>query len=329
MNDNILEIKNLRTVFATPTGVICPVDSVSLNVKRGQVTALVGESGSGKSVTAMSILRLIQEPGRIESGEILYYPSDRKSAVDILKLATPELRQIRGHKIAMIFQEPMTSLNPVYTIGNQIMEAVQLHQGLNHRDALHKTIEMLRRVGITNPERRVDNYPHELSGGMRQRVMIAMGLSCNPDLLIADEPTTALDVTIQAQILELIDGLVAETGMSVLLITHDLGVVAAHAKRVAVMYAAQIVEEAGVVDLFKNPQHPYTRGLLDSIPSLKPKSEKKLRAIPGMVPQLQNLPHGCRFQDRCIAVLPDCRAQRIALTNSDDRSYRCLHPVKA
>lgn len=323
--DNILEIKNLRTSFDTKDGKIYPADRINLSLPRGKITALVGESGSGKSVTAMSILRLIQEPGQIESGEILLH-EDANQTMDILKLNQKELRGVRGNKIAMIFQEPMTSLNPVYTVGDQIMEAIQLHQNLGKKAAHEKAIEMLKRVGIPNPARRVNNYPHEMSGGMRQRVMIAMGLSCHPSLLIADEPTTALDVTIQAQILELIDGLVQETGMSVLLITHDLGVVASHAHKVAVMYAAQIVEEASTLELFKNPKHPYTKGLLDSIPSLKPKGEEKLRAIPGVVPQLSQLPVGCRFQDRCPRVTPDCRQNEIELYQESGRKFRCVHP---
>jgi peptide/nickel transport system ATP-binding protein len=324
MTDNILEIKNLKTAFRTKAGVIYPADNVNLSLPRGQITALVGESGSGKSVTAMSILRLIQDPGFIESGEIWFNSTDGQHT-NILSLNDKDLRRVRGNKIAMIFQEPMTSLNPVYTVGNQIMEAIILHQGMNKKDARDKAIEMLKRVGIPNPERRVDSYPHELSGGMRQRVMIAMGLSCHPALLIADEPTTALDVTIQAQILELIDGIVKETGMSVLLITHDLGVVAAHAKKVAVMYGAQIVEEAETVSLFKDPKHPYTRGLLESIPSLKPKAEKRLRAIPGIVPQLSQLPQGCRFQDRCERMTAECKNE-IQLFEEGEKKYRCIHP---
>lgn len=324
MNENILEIKNLRTSFQTKSGKFFAADDVTLALPRGQVTALVGESGSGKSVTAMSILRLIQNPGRIESGEIILHPKSGNS-IDILKLGDEDLRRVRGNKIAMIFQEPMTSLNPVYTVGDQIMEAIILHQRLSTRDARVKAIEMLKRVGISNPERRVDSYPHELSGGMRQRVMIAMGLSCHPDLLIADEPTTALDVTIQAQILELIDGIVAETGMSVLLITHDLGVVAEHAKKVAVMYAAKIIEEAETVELFKHAKHPYTRGLLDSIPSLKPASEKRLRAIPGAVPQLTQLPKGCRFQERCDRKTAECSGA-MELRVENEHKFRCIHP---
>jgi oligopeptide/dipeptide ABC transporter ATP-binding protein len=325
MNENILEIKKLKTSFQTKSGKIMAVDDVSLSLPRGQITALVGESGSGKSVTSMSVLRLIQSPGMIESGEIWLHSKNGES-VDIMKLGEAALRSVRGNKIAMIFQEPMTSLNPVFTVGDQIMEAIILHQRLGRSQARQKAIEMLARVGISNPESRVDNYPHEMSGGMRQRVMIAMGLSCHPDLLIADEPTTALDVTIQAQILELIHGLVKEMGMSVLLITHDLGVVAGYAQKVAVMYAGQIVEVASTVDLFQRPQHPYTKGLLDSIPSLKTAEEKRLRAIPGLVPNLAKLPIGCRFQERCERVTPECRLGIIEMTSGGGRAHRCIHP---
>lgn len=325
--DNILQIKNLKTSFPTREGKIYAADSVSLNVRKGQMTALVGESGSGKSVTAMSVLRLILAPGKIESGEILFRDEDGTTK-DILKLQESEVRKIRGNKIAMIFQEPMTSLNPVFTVGDQIIEAIILHQNLNKKDARDKAIEMLKRVGIPNPERRVDNYPHEMSGGMRQRVMIAMGLSCHPDLLIADEPTTALDVTIQAQILELINDLMQETGMSVLLITHDLGIVAAYAQHVAVMYAGQVIEEASTLDLFRSPRHPYTKGLLASIPSLKKQHQKYLHAIPGTVPNLALLPEGCRFAERCDHLQADCRTGTINMALEQERKFRCLHPYK-
>lgn len=322
---NILEIKNLKTSFPTSEGKICASDHVSLVLPRGKITALVGESGSGKSVTALSVLKLIQKPGLIESGEILLN-AESGEKTDILKLDEEKIRHIRGNKIAMIFQEPMTSLNPVYTVGDQIMEAIILHQHLGKMAARRKAIEMLKRVGIPSPEERVDNYPHELSGGMRQRVMIAMGLSCHPQLLIADEPTTALDVTIQAQILELIKKLVDESGMSVLLITHDLGVVASYASRVAVMYAGQIVEEADTLELFKRPKHPYTKGLIDSIPSLKHKDEKRLRTIPGSVPSLTKLGLGCRFYERCERATPECKIKTIELEVQSGHAYRCIHP---
>ena len=324
MNQNILEIRDLKTSFETGEGKIYATDGVTLDLPRGQITALVGESGSGKSVTAMSVLRLIQTPGKIESGEILLHTHDEGS-LSILDLDDRKLRAMRGNKIAMIFQEPMTSLNPVYTIGDQIIEAIVLHQKLAYAQAREKAIEMLIKVGISNPQTRVDNYPHEMSGGMRQRVMIAMGLSCHPELLIADEPTTALDVTIQAQILELIGSLVREMGMSVLLITHDLGIVAEYAAQVAVMYAGQIVEVAETVELFKNPKHPYTRGLLNSIPALQHVKAKRLRAIPGHVPNLAHLPVGCRFQDRCERVTPDCRMGKIQLFAEGSHAFRCVH----
>ncbi|MCP5464588.1 MAG: ABC transporter ATP-binding protein [Deltaproteobacteria bacterium] len=321
----ILEIKNLKTSFDTKQGKIFASDDVSLSLPKGQITALVGESGSGKSVTAMSILRLIDKPGKIEAGQILLNNAEG-APTDLLTLSEKQMRSVRGNRIAMIFQEPMTSLNPVYTVGDQIMEAVMLHQKLDAKEARAKAIAMLKRVGIPNPERRIDNYPHEMSGGMRQRVMIAMGLSCHPELLIADEPTTALDVTIQAQILELIQGLVADTGMSVLLITHDLGIVAEYAQKVAVMYAGEIVEVADVKSLFANPKHPYTKGLLGSLPSLQSKKEKYLKAIPGVVPHLSELPCGCRFQDRCEKRTPDCIQGAIPLTEEAGRLFRCVHP---
>ena len=326
MNENILEIKHLKTSFQTKLGKIYASDDVSFSLPRGEITALVGESGSGKSVTAMSLLKLISLPGKVESGEILLHSKKENQPLSILNLPEEELRKIRGNKIAMIFQEPMTSLNPVYTIGDQILEAILLHQGLGKKEARKKVIEMLKRVGIPNAETRVDNYPHEMSGGMRQRVMIAMALSCHPELLIADEPTTALDVTIQAQILELISGIVKEMGMSVLLITHDLGVVAEYAKKVAVMYAGQIVEVASTIDLFQCPKHPYTKGLLDSIPGTAKTHDGKLRAIPGNVPHLGQLPHGCRFQDRCERATPDCKMNEIILMEEAQRKFRCVHP---
>jgi len=254
----------------------------------------VGESGCGKSVTALSILRLVPSPpGRIVGGEILY------RGRDLLKLDKESMRRIRGNEISMIFQEPMTSLNPVFTIGDQIGEAIRLHQGLNKRETRAKTIDMLRLVKIADPESRVDDYPHQLSGGMRQRVMIAMALSCNPSLLIADEPTTALDVTIQAQILELMEELQAELGMALLLITHDLGVVAERADEVAIMYAGKIVERTTAKEIFSRPLHPYTVGLLNSLPGASGQKKKRLAAIPGVVPSPLELPSGCRFRDRC------------------------------
>ena len=274
----LLDVRNLATHFLTDRGVVRAVDGVSLHINAGETLGVVGESGSGKSVTALSIMRLIREPpGRIASGEVRY------NGVNLLDVSAEQMRKIRGKEIAMIFQEPMTSLNPVFTVGEQIAESIRLHEGLSRRDAADKSIEMLRVVHIPNPERRVKEYPHLLSGGMRQRVMIAMALSCNPKLLIADEPTTALDVTIQAQILDLLNELKAKFKMAVMLITHDMGVIAETAQRVVVMYGAQVVEEAPVMELFGNPQHPYTQGLLRSIPriDLAATERRTARANPG------------------------------------------------
>jgi oligopeptide/dipeptide ABC transporter ATP-binding protein len=290
----LLQVQDLRTSFFTPEGEIKAVDGLSFSLEEGKTLGLVGESGCGKSVTALSIMRLVPAPpGRIVGGEILY------RGQDLLKLGVEAMRKIRGNEISMIFQEPMTSLNPVFTVGNQIAEAIRLHQGLGKREARKKTIEMLWVVRIADPESRVDEYPHQLSGGMRQRVMIAMALACNPSLLLADEPTTALDVTIQAQILELIKELQQRLGMSLLLITHDLGVVAERADEVAIMYAGKIVEQGPVEAIFRRPLHPYTVGLLNSLPGSGGKKKKRLEAIPGVVPSLLELPGGCRFRDRC------------------------------
>jgi oligopeptide/dipeptide ABC transporter ATP-binding protein len=290
----LIRVKDLRTSFFTPEGEVRAVDGVSLTIEQGKTLGLVGESGCGKSVTALSIMRLVPSPpGKVVGGEILY------RGRDLLRLNGGSMRKIRGNEISMIFQEPMTSLNPVFTIGNQIGEAIRLHQGLGKRETRDKTIEMLRLVKIADPESRVDDYPHQLSGGMRQRVMIAMALSCNPSLLIADEPTTALDVTIQAQILELMKELQEKLGMALLLITHDLGVVAEQADEVAIMYAGKIVERAEAKAIFNRPLHPYTVGLLNSLPGTGGKKKKRLEAIPGVVPSPLELPTGCRFRDRC------------------------------
>jgi len=291
---DLLQVKNLQTSFFTPEGEVRAIDGISFEIAEGKTLGLVGESGCGKSVTSLSIMRLIQSPpGKIVGGEIIY------RGKDLLKLGKEEMRKIRGNEISMIFQEPMTSLNPVFTVGNQIGEAIKLHQGLGKKETRAKTIEMLRLVKIADPESRVDAYPHQLSGGMRQRVMIAMALSCNPSLLIADEPTTALDVTIQAQILELMKELQVEIGMALLLITHDLGVVAEQANDVAIMYAGKIVEKTSAPALFARPLHPYTVGLLHSLPGAGGAKKKRLDAIPGMVPSPLHLPSGCRFRDRC------------------------------
>lgn len=301
MTEKLVEIRDLRTHFYTEDGIVPAVDGVNLYIKRGETLGVVGESGCGKSVTSLSIMRLIPNPpGKIVGGEILF------EGEDLLKKSEAAMRKIRGNEISMIFQEPMTSLNPVYTIGDQLTEAIQLHQGLSRKDALAKAIEMLRLVGIPLPERRVKEYPHQLSGGMRQRVMIAMALSCNPKLLIADEPTTALDVTIQAQILELMKKLKKELGMAIMLITHDLGVVAEMCERVVVMYGGKVVEEADVVSLFKNPLHPYTEGLLRSIPRMDQETEK-LHVIEGVVPNPLHMPKGCRFHPRCPYATDECR----------------------
>ncbi len=291
---DLLEVKELQTSFFTPEGEVRAIDGVSFEIGEGKTLGLVGESGCGKSVTSLSIMRLIPSPpGRIVGGEIVY------RGRNLLKLNNEEMRKIRGNEISMIFQEPMTSLNPVFTVGNQIGEAIRLHQGLGKQETRQKTIEMLRLVKIADPESRVDAYPHQLSGGMRQRVMIAMALSCNPSLLIADEPTTALDVTIQAQILELMKELQQRIRMALLLITHDLGVVAEQADEVAIMYAGKIVERARAEAIFARPLHPYTVGLLQSLPGTGVKKKKRLDAIPGVVPSPLQLPQGCRFRDRC------------------------------
>jgi peptide/nickel transport system ATP-binding protein/oligopeptide transport system ATP-binding protein len=302
MDTNLLRINNLRTYFYTEMGVAKAVEGVNFSVSNEEILGIVGESGCGKTVTALSIMRLIpQPPGRIESGEIFF------EGENILNLETGEMRKIRGNKISMIFQEPMTSLNPVFKIGEQISEAISLHQGLSKKDAFNKSIEMLQLVGISSPRKRVYDYPHQMSGGMRQRVMIAMALSCKPKLMIADEPTTALDVTIQAQILDTMQKLKEETGTSIILITHNMGVIAEMAQNVIVMYAGKIMEYATVEDLFENPQHPYTASLLKSIPRLDQiQTKKRLHIIPGLVPSLLNLPVGCKFHDRCEKSLSKC-----------------------
>ena len=301
----LLRITNLVTTFRTERGLLRAVDGVSLEIPRGGKLGLIGESGCGKSVTALSILRLIPDPpGQIESGEIIF------DGTDLLKLPLSRMRRIRGNRISMIFQEPQSSLNPVYTVGNQIAETIRLHQKVSRREARERAVAALKQVGISDPERRVAEYPNQMSGGMCQRVMIAMALSCHPELLIADEPSTALDVTIQAQILELITALVKEMGMSLLLITHDLGVIAETVEQVAVMYAGKVVEEAEVHELFTNPLHPYTTGLLRSLPKLGAEAgqagHQRLQAIPGLVPSPLDLPFGCPFQERCPLVKPRC-----------------------
>ncbi|HSD85728.1 MAG TPA: ABC transporter ATP-binding protein [Anaerolineae bacterium] len=290
----LLQIRDLRTSFYTHDGVVKAVDGVSFEVRRGEILGLVGESGCGKSVTSLSVLRLIAPPGQIDGGEILY------EGRNLLELSTSEMTGMRGDRIAMIFQQPTSSLNPVFKVGDQIAEVLQIHQGLSKKEGRARAIDLMAQVGISDPQRRVKAYPHEMSGGMAQRVMIAMALASKPDLLIADEPTTALDVTIQAQILDLMRNLQAEYGAAIILITHDLGVVAEMADRIAVMYAGQIVEEARTAELFNNPKHPYTQGLIASIPVLG-EIKDELEVIPGNVPNLVNLPPGCRFAPRCRA----------------------------
>ncbi|HUF19801.1 MAG TPA: ABC transporter ATP-binding protein [Burkholderiales bacterium] len=308
MTSPLLEVRDLRTYFFTRDGVAKAVDGVSFSVEAGEMLALVGESGCGKSVTAFSILRLITDPpGRIVGGEILF------EGRDLLKLSDSEMRTIRGDRIGMIFQDPMTSLNPVFTIGEQIAEAVSMHRPVSRKAALARAVELLELVKIPDPHRRVQEYPHRLSGGMRQRAVIAMALACEPALLIADEPTTALDVTIQAQVLELISELKDRLGMGVIMITHDLGIVAQHARRVAVMYAGRIVEQADVGALFERPLHPYTQGLIASIPRPHDQSSERLTEIPGMVPSLAEMPAGCSFAPRCPRAIERCRESAPAL----------------
>ena len=318
----LLEIKNLKTHFFTHEGTVKAVDGVSFKINQGETLGIVGESGSGKSVTALSVMRLIPyPPGKIVGGEIYF------EGKNLLKLGDNEIRKMRGKKISMIFQEPMTSLDPVFTIGHEIGEVIQLHQGLNKEEARKKSIEMLKIVGMPDVEKRIDNYPHELSGGMRQRVMIAMALSCNPTLLIADEPTTALDVTIQAQILRLINDLKNKFGASVMLITHDLGVIAEMCDKVAVMYAGHIVEYTDVYTLFNNPLHPYTKGLSKSIPRMDVETEH-LDAIPGIVPNLLDLPSGCPFYPRCDFSFKRCVEELPELLEIENSHLVKCHLVK-
>jgi oligopeptide/dipeptide ABC transporter ATP-binding protein len=297
----LLRVENLRTYFGTSKGTLRAVDGVDLEIPQGGTLGVVGESGSGKSVTALSVMRLVEVPGRIEPGSKILFEGR-----DLATLGERELGKIRGNEIAMIFQEPMTSLNPVFTVGNQISEAVRLHQGLGKKDAMARAVELMRLVGIPSAERRVNDYPHQMSGGMRQRVMIAMALSSDPKLLIADEPTTALDVTVQAQILELMKELRERLGMAIMLITHDLGVVAEMVDEVAVMYAGRVVERGPVEEIFSSPQHPYTEALLESIPLLGMRYTEKLKAIRGTVPNPLEWPAGCRFAPRCDYAFEKC-----------------------
>jgi peptide/nickel transport system ATP-binding protein len=290
----LLEVSGLYTSFHTRDGVVRAVDGIDFHVDRGEIMGLVGESGCGKSVTSLSIMRLIAKPGRIEAGTVVF------DGTDLLKISNEEMRHYRGERISMIFQQPTSSLNPVWDVGTQIEEVLRIHRGMRGKAAEARALDLLKMVGIPDPKRRLDSYPHEMSGGMAQRIMIAMALACEPELLIADEPTTALDVTIQAQILDLMRNLRDETGTAIILITHDLGVVAEMCDRVAVMYAGEIVEQTDVVSLFRNPLHPYTRGLIGSIPVVGDLREE-LAVIPGNVPNLIDLPAGCRFAPRCLA----------------------------
>jgi peptide/nickel transport system ATP-binding protein len=313
----LLEVNNLETQFKVKRGKVKAVNKVSFSVDKGEIVAIVGESGSGKSVTSLSVMGLVREPGKVTGGEILFQGEDLRAKPD------KEMIKIRGDKISMIFQEPMTSLNPVYRIRDQIMETILTHTDLDKKAALDRTIKMLDLVGIPSPEKRVNDYPHQMSGGMRQRVMIAMALACDPQLLIADEPTTALDVTIQAQILELLYQLREKLGMAVMLITHDLGVVAESADRVVVIYCGRVVEQSDVKDLFTKPLHPYTQGLLDSIPKLEDDKDR-LYMIKGMVPDPINLPKGCSFAERCDKCMDKCKTAMPALTEKDGRQVRCF-----
>ena len=325
----LLEVKNLRTSFATGDGIVHAVDNVSFNVRRGEAIALVGESGCGKSVTAMSIMRLLTPPGKITGGSISF------KGKDLASISERDMRKVRGNDIAMVFQEPMTSLNPVFKIGAQLAEAIRIHRKASKKEAWQIAGDMLELVSIPDPHKRLQDYPHQLSGGMRQRVMIAMALSCDPELLIADEPTTALDVTIQAQIMELLASLQKRLGLAILLITHDLGVVAEFCERVIVMYTGRVVEEAKVGDLFANPAHPYTRGLLKSLPSVNTNTDAsgrgRLPTIAGMVPPLTNLPSGCKFNPRCPDVMDICLGREPALMPvGPGQSARCyLHGDEA
>ncbi|MEK6583553.1 MAG: ABC transporter ATP-binding protein [Nitrospirota bacterium] len=319
----LLSVNKLKTHFTTPDGVIRAVDDVSFKVDKGKVMGLVGESGCGKSMTALSLMRLVPPPGRIVSGEMFF------DGHDLLKLNSEEIRKLRGNRMAMVFQDPMTSLNPVFSVGNQIAEILRVHKGLKRSEALDKAQSLLQRVGIPDPSRRIREYPHQLSGGMKQRVMIAMAIACEPSLIIADEPTTALDVTIQAQILRLLRELIESSNTALILISHDLGVIAEMADEVAIMYAGKIVEYATTSALFAEPLHPYTIGLLQSIPRGEEKKKKRLLTIQGSVPKLYELPAGCMFNPRCKYVVERCRKEEPELIDvGGGHLVRCWIDVK-
>lgn len=319
-NDTVLAVENLVTSFRTDDGVVTALDGVSFQIRRGRTLGVVGESGCGKSVTSLSIMRLLpQGSGRVDAGQILF------DGQDLLQIPEQEMRSLRGNRIAMIFQEPMTALNPVFTAGDQIIEVFKTHRSMDSNAARSAALKMMELVRIPDPERRLDEYPHQMSGGMKQRVMIAMALACQPALIIADEPTTALDVTIQAQILRLMKDLQSELGTSIMFITHDLGVIAEVADDVIVMYAGQVVESADVVSLFDNPRHPYTRGLLASIPDARQSREAALPTIKGTVPSLKDLPQGCRFFDRCPYSQPRCLAESPKLVTTDSSHGVACH----
>lgn len=320
MEKNFLEVDKLQVAFRTDKGEVVSVDEVTFQLKQGETIGIVGESGCGKSVTSLSVMRLLGRTGMIKKGSIQF------NGKDLTKLSEAQMREIRGNEISMIFQEPMTSLNPVFTIGNQMLELIHLHMNMSKNEARAYAIEMLKKVGIPRAEQLIDEYPHKLSGGMRQRVMIAMALSCKPSLLIADEPTTALDVTIQAQILELMKKLRQESNTAIMIISHDLGVIAEMADKVLVMYAGQVVEEADVFTLFDEPKHPYTKGLMESIPHLEHDSQKKLFSIPGTVPNLHMMPKGCRFHDRCPYATEKCVTEQpplLSIPDNQNHRVRC------
>lgn len=324
MRETILEVKNLYSYIPTSKGEIKPVNNISFTIEKGEIVALVGESGSGKSVTALSIMGLNAPSIKYGKDSVISFKGE-----NMLRMKKRKLKKIRGNEISMIFQDPMSSLNPLHPIGKQIAESIQVHQGISYKKAKETVIQLLSMVGIPDPESRLGDYPHQLSGGMRQRIMIAIALACNPSLLIADEPTTALDVTIQAQILNVMRQLQKETNISILMITHDLGVVAEMADRVLVMYCGEIVEEGDVHSLFQNPQHPYTKGLLASVPKLRGNSEKYLHTIPGAVPNPLELPKGCNFYSRCSSATEKCLHHAPVLTKlSGERRAACWNLVK-